>query len=68
MVVNICCSQALLPGDEFPTVEIPERRRVRSIARRETLRYMHMNCDSYSILTFVPCIFIICAMKQQMRN
>jgi len=63
MVVNICCSQALLPGDE-----IPERRRVRSVACRETLRYVHMNCDSYCILTFVPCIFIICVMNQQMRN
>jgi hypothetical protein len=47
MVVNICCSQAVLPGDEFPAVEIPECRRVLSVACRETLRYMYMNCDSY---------------------
>ena len=39
MVVNICCLQALLPGDEFSAVEIPERRRVRSVACRETLVY-----------------------------
>jgi len=39
MVVNICCLQALLPGDEFPAVEIPERRGVRSVACRETSFY-----------------------------
>jgi len=39
MVVNICCLQALLPGDEFPAVEIPEHRRVRSVACKETSVY-----------------------------
>ena len=39
MVVNICCSQALLPGDVFPAVEIPERGRVRCVDCKEALVY-----------------------------
>jgi hypothetical protein len=50
MMVNICCSLALQPGDEFPEREEFVVLRVEGFSSR----YMHMNCDNCVYKLRVP--------------